>query len=89
MKVNSPDLFSAAAILSPLTSSVCAFRSILSDARREITPPVPLRWFTLVFTLTWAAAMPGEQGKSVEDALILSQIVLHDLYAAAFAMGAP
>ena len=31
----------------------------------------------------------GEQGKSVEDALILSQIVLHDLYAAAFAMGAP
>lgn len=58
-----PDLFSAAAILSPLTSSVCAFRSILSDARREITPPVPLRWFTLVFTLTWAAAMPGGAGE--------------------------
>ncbi|ROP61538.1 putative alpha/beta hydrolase family protein DUF2235 [Enterobacter sp. BIGb0383] len=31
----------------------------------------------------------GEQGKGVEDALILSQIVLHDLYAAAFAVGAP
>lgn len=31
----------------------------------------------------------GEQGKGVEDALILSQIVLHDLYAAAFAAGAP
>jgi hypothetical protein len=33
--------------------------------------------------------MYGEQGKGVEDALLLSQIVLHDLYAAAFAAGAP
>lgn len=31
----------------------------------------------------------GEQGKGVKNALILSQITLHDLYAAAFAAGAP
>ncbi len=33
--------------------------------------------------------MREEQGKGVENGLILSQIVLHDLYAAAFVVGAP
>lgn len=32
---------------------------------------------------------PGEQGKSLQDSELLSQIVLHDIYATAFAIGAP
>jgi hypothetical protein len=32
---------------------------------------------------------PGDQGKSTEKGELLSQVVLHDLYAAAYAVGAP
>ncbi len=67
---------------SPGMSSVSAFRWTQCAGQTANTRPVPLRWFTRDALGYWWRISTGDQGKAngENDSLLLSQVVLNDLF---------
>ena len=74
---------------SPGMSSVSAFRWTQCAGQTANTRPVPLGWFTRDALGYWWRISTGDQGKAngENDSLLLSQVVLNDLYSASFGWG--
>ena len=74
---------------SPGMSSVSAFRWTQCAGQTANTRPVPLRWFTRGCTRILVEDIHRGSGKAngENDSLLLSQVVLNDLYSASFGLG--